>query len=69
MIQISSTRKRQNLEVDKISITCATIPLNIAIPTTHFAIYIKGGYIHLSLRKIICEVSFVSDAKKIIQYK
>ena len=69
MIQISSTRKRQNLEVDKISITCATIPLNIAIPTAHFAIYIKGGYICLSLRKIICEVSFVSDAKQFIQTK
>ena len=39
--------ERLNIEADKISTTCATIPLNIALPTAPFAMYIKGECIHL----------------------
>ena len=61
-----ANEEKLNIDADKIATTCAKLTLNIHLPTSPFAIYIKGEYIHLPLHKRIREVSFEDNAKQFI---
>ena len=61
--------EKLNIDADTIETTCATKPINIHLPSTPFAIYVKGDYIHLPPHKRIREVSFEDEAQQFIQIK
>ena len=45
--------EKLNVGADTIATTCATKYINIHLPSTPFAIYVKGDYIHLLPHKRI----------------
>ena len=55
--------EKLNVDADTIATTCATKPINIHLPSTHFVIYAKGDYIHLSPHNGIREVTFEDEAQ------
>ena len=58
-----------NVDADKIATTCATMSINIHLPSAPFAIYVKGEYIHLLPHKRIWEVSYEDEARQFLQTK
>ena len=58
------TEEKLNMDTEKIVTTCAKLPLNIHLPTSPLAFYVKGNYIHLPSHKRMQEVF---NAKNILQ--